>query len=96
VPGASFTDAAWINARGDIVGSYVLEGETQGHGYVLRNGTFATIDLPPGNVNTTGFGISNAGDVVGVGFVGSDFLSGAWISVPAGPIHFHRFPGCIS
>jgi hypothetical protein len=39
MPGASFTDAAWINASGDIVGTYNLEGEPQAHGYVLRNGT---------------------------------------------------------
>ncbi len=76
VPGASFTDAAWVNAQGDIAGTYTLEGETQGHAYVLSNGTFTTIDFPPGNVNTAGFGISNAGDVVGVGFIGSDFFDG--------------------
>jgi len=76
VPGASFTDAAWINARGEIVGTYTLAGETQGHAYVLSGGTFTTIDFPPGDVNTTGFGISNAGDVVGVGFVDSDFNDG--------------------
>ncbi len=40
-------------------------------------GTFNTIDFPTANpVNTTGFGISNTGDVVGVEFVGSDFFHG--------------------
>ena len=92
VPGASFTDAAWINARGDIVGTYTLEGETQGHAYVLRNGTFTTIDFPPGNINTTGFGVSNAGDVVGVGFVGSDFFHGHGYLFHRGQFSFIDFP----
>lgn len=92
VPGASFTDAAWINARGDIVGTYTLEGETQGHAYVLRNNTFITIDFPPGNVNTTGFGISNAGDVVGVGFVGGDFFHGQGYLFSHGQLTVIKFP----
>jgi len=76
VPAAPLTDAAWINARGDIVGSYGAPGG-HGHAYVLSRGTFNTIDFPSANpVNTTGFGISNTGDVVGVEFVGSDFFHG--------------------
>jgi hypothetical protein len=43
---------------------------------VLSGGKFTAIDFPGGNVNLTGFGISNAGDVVGVKSVGSDFLHG--------------------
>jgi hypothetical protein len=95
VPGASFTDAAWINARGDIVGTYNLEGEPQAHGYVLRNGTFTTIDFPPGNINTTGFGISNAGGVVGVGFVGSDFFHGHGYLLQHDQFTFIDFPGAL-
>src|SRR5215469_9579756 len=95
VPSASFTDAAWINSRGDIVGTYTLEGESQGHAYVLRNATFTTIDFPPGNVNTTGFGISNAGDVVGVGFVGSDFFHGRGYLLHHGQFTFIDFPGAL-
>ena len=95
VPGASFTDAAWVNARGDIAGTYNLEGEPQGHGYALRNGTFTTIDFPPGNLNTTGFGISNADDVVGVGFVGSDFFHGHGYLFRQGRFTFIDFPGAL-
>src|SRR5215471_5941925 len=90
---ASFTDAAWVNSRGDIVGTYTLESESQGHAYVLRNATFTTIDFPPGNINTTGFGISNAGDVVGVGFVGSDFFHGHGYLFRQGQFTFIDFPG---
>jgi len=92
VPGASSTDAAWINAHGDIVGTYTREGETQVHAYVLRNGTFITIDFPPGNVNTAGFGISNAGDVVGVGFVGGDFFHGQGYLFSHGQLTVIKFP----
>jgi len=70
----SSTDVTWVNARGDIVGSY--SDAIGSHAYVLRGGKFTTIDFPGGNVNLTGFGISNAGDVVGVKFVGGDFLHG--------------------
>jgi len=76
VPGATFsTDVAWVNASGEIVGGY---GDSRGgHAYVLRGGTFTTIDFPSANpVCTAGFGISNAGDVVGVEFVCSDFFHG--------------------
>src|SRR6266446_4400614 len=64
VPSATFsTDVTWVNARRDIVGSY---GDSHGtHAYVLSGGTFTTIDFPSSNpLNTLGFGISNAGDVV--------------------------------
>ena len=44
VPGAAATSPSGINARGDIVGSYV-DG-TGSHGYVLRDGEFTTIDFP--------------------------------------------------
>jgi hypothetical protein len=75
VPGATFTDVTWINDHGDIVGSY---GDSRGgHAYILSEGTFRTIDFPSVNpINTLGFGISNAGDVVGVEFVDNDFNHG--------------------
>jgi len=75
VPGATFTDAAWVNASGAIVGGY--SDSRGGHAYVLSGGTFTTIDFPSTTpVCTAGFGISNAGDVVGVEFVCSDFFHG--------------------
>jgi YVTN family beta-propeller protein len=75
VPGATSTDAAWVNANGAIVGTY--GNNAGGHAYVLKGSTITTIDFPSANpVCTTGFGISNAGDVVGVGFACNDFLLG--------------------
>ena len=74
VPGAFYTDIAWINARGNIVGTYF--NDVGVHAFVLSRGVFTTIDFPTEHVNSTGFGISNARDVVGVEFVGSDFNSG--------------------
>jgi YVTN family beta-propeller protein len=76
-PNASSTDVAWVNGRDDVVGSYSDANGT--HAYVLSKGTFATINFPgsdPANTTTLGFGISNAGDVVGVEFVGGDFSHG--------------------
>ena len=62
VPGATFTSAQGINARGDIVGFYVQAGVT--HGYVLSEGTITTIDYP-GALYTDARGINAQGDVVG-------------------------------
>jgi hypothetical protein len=51
--------------RAQIAGAYVSGGQV--HGYVMSEGTFTTIDFPSAiPVNTFCFGISNAGDVVGV------------------------------
>jgi uncharacterized membrane protein len=62
VPGSIFTDAAAINDRGDIAGTY---GTPEGvHGFVLRDGQFTTIDYPHGGF-TTIFGINSRGDLVG-------------------------------
>jgi len=92
-PGATFsTDVTWVNARGDIVGGY---GDSRGgHGYVLSGGTFTTIDFPSVNpVNSTGFGISNAGDVVGVEFIDGDFLHGHGYLFSGGRFSLVDFPG---
>jgi len=73
-PGANFTDIAWVNARGDLAGSF--NDSRGGHAYVLSHGIFKTIDSPNATLpNITGFGISNAGDVVGVEFA-DNFLQG--------------------
>jgi YVTN family beta-propeller protein len=73
-PGASFTDLAWVNARGDMVGSF---NDSRGsHAYVLSRGSFKTIDSPIGALPfIAGFGLSNGGDVVGVLF-GDNFFQG--------------------
>ena len=66
-PDATFTDVAWANARGDLVGSF---NDSRGsHAYVLSHGSFKTIDSPiPALPFIAGFGLSNGGDVVGVLF----------------------------
>ncbi len=55
-----------INNRGQIVGSY------NGHGFLLDNGTFSTIDVPGENLGTServsstvAVGINDAGQIVG-------------------------------
>jgi uncharacterized membrane protein len=63
VPGAPFTDALGINARGQIVGSYADVSFT-GHGYLLDKGTFTTIDVP-GTQFTRALGINARGQIVG-------------------------------
>ncbi len=91
VPGASFTDVTWINARGDIVGSY--SDSNGGHAFVLSEGSFKSIDVP--GTNLTGFGISNAGDVVGVEFVGGDFLHGHGYVFSRGTFTVIDVPGAV-
>lgn len=63
VPGASFTVATGINARGDIVGTYV-DANGRAHGYMLRGEGFTTIDYP-GAAVTEARGIGPGGDIVG-------------------------------
>jgi uncharacterized membrane protein len=63
VPGAVFTSASGINARGDIVGRYV-DGNGRSHGYLLRDGEFTAIDFP-GSSFTEARGIGSKGEVVG-------------------------------
>jgi len=61
-PGSASTQAFGINARGDIVGVYVLGGVQ--HGFLLRDGEFTTIDYPQA-VATDVRGIGPDGDIVG-------------------------------
>src|SRR6266498_3133149 len=59
VSGAKSTAAMGINPRGDIV------GRVDTHGYLLRNGQFATLQFP-GSTSTAGGGINARGDIVGI------------------------------
>jgi probable HAF family extracellular repeat protein len=63
-PGATSTEAFGINARGQIVGRYTDGSGTQ-HGFLLDNGSFATIDIP-GATRTDAIGINNRGQFVGL------------------------------
>lgn len=75
-PEATGTSLSGINARGDIVGSYVDKSGTS-HGLVLRDGEFTSIDVP-GAAGTDARGINPAGDIVG----------GYWLpGEPAANIH---------
>lgn len=62
-PGAVSTTLSGINARGDIVGSYV-GSDKMFHGFLLRDGVFRTIDIPNA-AGTDARGINPAGDIVG-------------------------------
>jgi uncharacterized membrane protein len=74
VPGSSQppgTQANGINPRGDIVGVYTTNGFNS-HGFLLRNGTFTTIDVPgavfpepPTSGGTVATAINPQGDIVG-------------------------------
>jgi probable HAF family extracellular repeat protein len=62
-PGASFTDAAGINNRGEIVGAFQ---DGQGlHGYVFRRGDFTILDVPVQGALTFALGNNDRGQVVG-------------------------------
>jgi uncharacterized membrane protein len=59
VPGSSQTAARGINVRTQIVGGY-----DRVHGFILKNGVFASIDRP-GAAGTRAHGISVLGHIVG-------------------------------
>lgn len=65
-----------LSPRGDIVGDYTAAGGT--HGFLLRGGTFSTIDVP-GGTYTRARGISDRGQIVGEystdGFNGHGFVA---------------------
>jgi YVTN family beta-propeller protein len=92
-PGATFTDVAWVNARGDLVGSF---NDSRGsHAYVLSRGSFKTINSPIAALPfITGFGLSNGGDVVGVLF-GDNFLQGRGYMFSNNAFTFIDVPGAM-
>jgi hypothetical protein len=61
---ATQTSAKGINARGEIVGSYVSAGGI--HGFLLKDGSYSSIDFPVAGVRATiANGINPQGDIVG-------------------------------
>jgi uncharacterized membrane protein len=60
--GASFSTAFGINARGDIVGTFVAGGVQ--HGFLLSKGKFTVIDFPDAQ-GTIARGIGPSGEIVG-------------------------------
>ena len=96
IPGATATHTDFVNAEGSIVGSYV-DAEGTYHAYVrLRNGSFATIDLPTKGLTLEYFfvhGISDARSIVAraksVGDVPRTY-AGQYV------LHELQFPGAVN
>ena len=63
-PGAIWTDVTWVNAGNQVVGAYSVGNGNRG--FLLRAGQYTTIDYAS-LANTYATGISNSGDIVGVG-----------------------------
>ena len=67
VPGATATQATWINNRGQIVGGYV--DDVRRHGFLLSDGEFRTLTAPPGAfLESLAFDIDDHGRIVGIYF----------------------------
>ncbi len=62
-PGARASTAFGINARGDVVGTFVDQNSVQ-HGFLLRKDEFTVIDFP-GAQGTIARGINPRGEIVG-------------------------------
>src|SRR5713101_10173651 len=98
LPGVTLTQALGINAEGDIVGRYQVG--SVGHGFLLSEGTFTTIDYPGGISGTTqAHGISPEGVVVGLytdhGTIasGDAFRTRAFVRDASGNFTAIDFPG---
>jgi probable HAF family extracellular repeat protein len=63
-PGAVYTEALGMNARGQIVGEYIDAIKMASHGFLLTRRGFATVD-PPGAINRYINWINQQGDMVG-------------------------------
>jgi uncharacterized membrane protein len=63
VPNGSQTFVRGINARGDILGSY-LDADGVGHDFLFHNGVYANIDYP-GGAAAGALAINARGDIVG-------------------------------
>jgi uncharacterized membrane protein len=73
VPKSIETEANGINARGDIVGSYI-DADGVHHGFLLRKGVFTTIDVPGAAETWAARGINARGDIVG-NFDEADYIA---------------------
>lgn len=62
--GTDQTVVSDINDSGNIVGYYIDHATFAEHGFIYKNGTFATVNVP-GAANTSISAINNNGDVVG-------------------------------
>jgi len=66
-PGAKGTGAGGFNDNGVVVGSYTLPTDPSGigHGFIYRNGSFATLNYRNKQTNTSLVGIDNNGVIIG-------------------------------
>jgi probable HAF family extracellular repeat protein len=69
-PGSVSTIARGINARGEIVGTYI-DADGNAHGFLLRKGEFTTIDTAVSNDTQGARAINARGDIIG-NYVGAD------------------------
>jgi probable HAF family extracellular repeat protein len=63
-PGSTVTNLRAINPQGDIVGNYMLPGDSRFHGFLLSRGEYSKIEYP-GSVVTFLVGINAEGAIVG-------------------------------
>lgn len=68
-PGALVTEGTGMNSFGVIVGFY-LDADAQRHGFILRDGVFATYDYP-GAIRTLLTRINDRGQITGI-WIGPD------------------------
>lgn len=95
-PEGTRSATAWgINARGDIVGTFVDKSSAQ-HGFLLRNGHFTVIDFPGAKV-TIARGIGPNGTIVGSYQLPGDpaLASRGFLRDKHGHFYNVKFPGSI-
>jgi uncharacterized membrane protein len=88
VPGSASTDVDWVNARGQIVGTYNTGNAIRG--FLLSAGQYTTINYA-GLANTFATGISDNGDIVGVG--SDNFVNWIGFRLTNGKTSPVAFPG---
>jgi uncharacterized membrane protein len=85
-PSSGATGGRAINASGQIAGDLVVlsSGSTSVHAFITapNGGPVTILAEPPGVINANGFGINDAGQVVGSYRVGNSFLG--FITAPNG------------
>ncbi|MEP6601037.1 MAG: hypothetical protein ABJB49_04415 [Nitrospirota bacterium] len=98
--GARASTAFGINARGDIVGSFVDDQTSVTHGFLLSKGEFTVIDFPatadnPAAAGTIARGISPSGKIVGNYWLPGDpaVASRGFLLTKKGEFVDVRYPG---
>jgi len=92
-PGARSSTAFGINARGDVVGTFVDQNFAQ-HGFLLSKDEFTVIDFP-GAQGTVARGINPRGEIVGSYFLPGDPAVAArgFLRTKKGEFINVRYPG---